>query len=151
MVQKSSASNTKVGTRPTVAVLVAALLLGCGRPDNIEGLPVAQSAYDEGMAAEARGAYADAEASLTRAIDGRALDSDQLVEAYLHRAVCRARQSKHDEAMQDVAVIFEQAPQPERALVVRAFIHRRRGDENAAYADETAARARDPNVETIAP
>ncbi len=129
--------------------MLGLLLIGCSQSDSNESLPAAQSAYDEGLVAESKGAYGDAEAKLTQAIDGRALDSDQLVEAHLHRALCRARLSRLDEAMQDLDAISEQAPQPERVLVIRAFIHRRRGDENAAYADEQAARTRDPNVEII--
>lgn len=135
------------GERLFPSLLLAALIAGCG-PDAPDRTQV-QESMNTGLAAFTEGRFADAERALTAAISTGGLSPDQVVDAYVHRAVCRASLGDTKNAHADLDAAEQGAPNLDLVLSARAFVLDREGNVTAARESLAKARALNPQVKTF--
>lgn len=122
-------------------------LLGCGaEQQSPSDVSRAEGGYEQALAAFEAGDYQLAENQLTDAIDAGGLNSDLVAEAYLLRAEARGRLGQFQEAMADLAVIEQAAPNEAQFHRVRGDLLLAQGDRQAAHNAYDAARKIDSSI-----
>ena len=108
-----------------------------------------QASYDAAIEALEKHDYGLAETRLTEAIEGGGLRIDQLVDAYIQRAVCYARLGKFEAAHADLDQIEGGAPDLDVVYAARSFVFQKEGRTSEAAAKLNQARRLNPRVQTF--
>ncbi len=132
-----------------VCLVAAVALVGCGDSVAPQQRADAESALETATQAVAKKDYAAAEAALTKAIDAGTLDPDRYAQAYLQRAICRARNGKQNEALTDLDVVKSAVPNMDEYHRARSFILGKQGNSRLARAELAKARKLNPAVQPI--
>jgi len=129
------------------SLLFVMLITGCGpqAPDRTE----MQEAMNAGQAAFSEGNFAEAEKAFSAAYLAGGLSPDQVVELFVHRAVCRAHLGDTKGAHADLAVAEQGAPNLDLVLSARAFVLQTEGKTAEASAALAKARALNPQVQVF--
>jgi tetratricopeptide (TPR) repeat protein len=135
----------------TRAILLTAVLIaaGCGDQVTPARRVDAQSAADQAKQATVQKDYAAAEAAWTKAVSAGTLDPDQLVNAMIQRAVCRARLKKFNDALADLDSIKDVTPNLDEYHVARSFVLRAQGNSGQAQAEFAKARRLNPSIQPL--
>jgi tetratricopeptide (TPR) repeat protein len=99
-----------------------------------------------GLVAFSEGRFDDAERNLSAALSIGGISPDQVVDLYVHRAVCRANLGDTKNAHADLDAAEQGAPNLDLVLSARASVLEREGNSAAARKMLAKARTLNPQV-----
>ena len=130
----------------TIVLMLTVWLCGCSSQVAPDKRANAETAYGEAIEALEQHDYGLAKTRLTEALEAGGLRADQLIDAYIQRAVCLARLGEFEAAHADLDAAAQGPADMDVVYAARSFVFAKEGRASEAAAKLNQARAINPQI-----
>ncbi|MBC7821646.1 MAG: hypothetical protein IAG10_32570 [Planctomycetaceae bacterium] len=130
----------------TLFVMLMMVVSGCGPSATTTATVSGEAEYQLGVAAFEKKDYAEASRHFDIALRAGGLNADLAGEALLQRVRCSIETRQFSEARRDLEDLDRSPAPPDEVLAVRAYLHLKEGDREAARTFYKEAQKLNPKI-----
>ena len=133
--------------RGAIVLMLAVWPCGCSSQANPSRRADAETSYIKAIEALEQHDYGLAIAAFTEALEAEGLEVDDLLDAYIQRALCSARLGEFDAAHADLDAAAEGPAEMDVVHAARSFVFQKQGRANEAAQQLNQARRINPGIQ----